>query len=364
MIKSKRYTGIYYKELSNNDKSYYITYKENNKKRWLKIGLHSAGIREAYCNNKRNEILTKIRLGEDLPQVAKKNALTLEDVAKKYYDEKEMHNKKNQYMRSRFNLHFDNIKHLPLNKISKEMIVELQKEKSQTLAPKTVNYTIEQLSTLFNYAINNDLFKGSNPCTKVQKAKVDNKRERYLTIKEIQELKEKIKYNDYLYYFVLVSLSTGGRLNTICNIKPKDILEDGRVKLYDFKNESEYFGFLEQNLIKDLKSFIEKYEKKTEDFIFQATTNENYTDRYYRRHLKPILDELFNKGLDTKDTKNRVVIHTLRHTFASHLAINETPIYTIQKLMNHMDIKMTLRYAKLAPDSGSKHVVNFIQNIL
>jgi len=51
-----------------------------------------------------------------------------------------------------------------------------------------------------------------------------------------------------------------------------------------------------------------------------------------------------------------VVIHTLRHTFASQLAINGTPIFTIQKLMNHSNINMTLRYAKLSPDSGRDFV--------
>jgi site-specific recombinase XerD len=52
------------------------------------------------------------------------------------------------------------------------------------------------------------------------------------------------------------------------------------------------------------------------------------------------------------------VIHTLRHTFASHLAINGTPIFTIKELMNHSDIEQTMRYAKLAPDSGKKNVLN------
>ena len=33
-----------------------------------------------------------------------------------------------------------------------------------------------------------------------------------------------------------------------------------------------------------------------------------------------------------------------------------TPIYTIKKLMNHKDIKMTLRYAKLSQDSGREFV--------
>ncbi|MEA2050725.1 MAG: tyrosine-type recombinase/integrase, partial [Campylobacterota bacterium] len=79
---------------------------------------------------------------------------------------------------------------------------------------------------------------------------------------------------------------------------------------------------------------------------------EKFSFRIIQRHLKTILDELFNKGLAIRDAKNRVVVHTLRHTFASHLAINEVPIFTIQNLMNHSDIKMTMRYAKLAPNSG------------
>ncbi|WP_206731512.1 tyrosine-type recombinase/integrase [Arcobacter cloacae] len=51
-------------------------------------------------------------------------------------------------------------------------------------------------------------------------------------------------------------------------------------------------------------------------------------------------------------------IKTLRHTFASHLAINGTPIFNIQKLMNHKDITMTMRYVKLAPDSGREAIEN------
>jgi len=66
---------------------------------------------------------------------------------------------------------------------------------------------------------------------------------------------------------------------------------------------------------------------------------------------------LFNQSVDNDDRKNRVVPHTLRHTFASQLAIAGTPIYTIQKLMNHKSIEMTMRYAKLAPDQGMDAVM-------
>jgi len=69
-----------------------------------------------------------------------------------------------------------------------------------------------------------------------------------------------------------------------------------------------------------------------------------------------MLDDNFNVGLKIRDTKNRAVIHTLRHTFASHLAINGVPIFNIKELMNHSDITMTMRYAKLAPSSGKNAV--------
>ncbi|MFW2597809.1 tyrosine-type recombinase/integrase [Aliarcobacter butzleri] len=62
--------------------------------------------------------------------------------------------------------------------------------------------------------------------------------------------------------------------------------------------------------------------------------------------------------MDDNDRKNKIVFHSLRHTFASHLAINGTPIFTIQKLMNHKDIRMTLKYVKLSPDSGRKAVTS------
>ena len=77
--------------------------------------------------------------------------------------------------------------------------------------------------------------------------------------------------------------------------------------------------------------------------------------------MKATLDKLFNEGLKANDSKNRAVTHTLRHTFASQLAMNGTPIFTIQKLMNHKDINMTLRYAKLAPDNGKNEVKGLYQ---
>lgn len=74
-INSKKYDGIqlYYKK--NKDITYYIRYKnEYGKSVRIKVGEKSKGITEPYCKQKRDELLNKLRLGEDLPIRQKKRS--------------------------------------------------------------------------------------------------------------------------------------------------------------------------------------------------------------------------------------------------------------------------------------------------
>ena len=362
--KSNRYTGVYFQELQNGDKSYYITYKENKKDVWKKIGLHSEGIREAYCFQKRNEITSKIRLGEELPHIAvRKETQTFLDVAKQFYDYKAIHNRQNKKTRSRVENrlkdHFIGSKYI--KSITKSDIEDFQLNIEKELMPATVNFTVEQVSSIFNWAIENEILD-KNPCKAIKKIKVNNSRLRYLEVNEIKKLIATLENDKSLYYFVMIALSTGGRLQTICNIKPSDLKDNGSIRLYDFKNSSEYYGFLSSELKVEFEKFIIDSGKNKDEFIFKNTGKQSYSNQYYYRKLQPIFDILFNP--EGTEPLNKVTIHTLRHTFASQLAINETPILTIKKLMNHNDINATMRYAKLSKSSGEKHVNNLIASFM
>ena len=202
----------------------------------------------------KNDITTKMRLGEDLPEVAKRKIQTLNEVAKIFFDEKELHNKQNKKTRARVEKHIqETLGDMPLNKITREQISKIQKDKSNELSPASVNFIMGQLNAIFIWAIKQELMD-KNPCIHLKNIRVNNTRLRYLELEEIKTLKERLRDNKSAYYFVLLGLSTGGRLQTLCNIKIKDFKEDGMIKLYDFKNESEYYGFIDKSLYDEINS--------------------------------------------------------------------------------------------------------------
>ena len=357
-----KFSGIFYRETITNDridKTFYIRYKdENNKDKEIKVGKYSEGYREAYCNQLRNEIITKQRTGEEPPSIAskkKKNILSIETIANDYFNyRKESKTKANDI--SQYNNHIlPYFKNLDFETIDKNEILQftnkLKKTKSKfkedLLSDKSINNILNFLKTLIKHGFKNDFIK--NDFSKyINLFDIDNAREKFLTKEEIKILYENSKNDETLYLLFKLALNTGGRLATLLNICKKDIdFTHNLITLKDFKNNSTYKAFLTENLKALLE--IRTIHLKMDDKLFVSNPE---------RRLRSMLNELFNKDINTNDRKNKVVFHSLRHTFASHLAINGTPIFTIQKLMNHKDIRMTLRYAKLSPDSGRESILS------
>ena len=373
--KTKR-TGIYYREIqktvidengkiktSISDKLYIIKFKDiDDKWRTKTIGKYSEGIRENYCKTQRDLIANKVKFGEQPPIIKKKikkEVLTLDGVFQIYKNNKNEEGKVSRAIEGMYKANiFKKFGKVDINSISTDKIVIFRKSLiDKGLADATIKGNITFIGTLFNVAIEEGLYDKVNPIkSKRLKFKtLDNKRERYLTLEEINRLYEAIEGlneqdNMVLWLFTQLSLHTGGRLETILNIKKKDFdLINKTITLYDFKRKSTYTGFISDELHNYLKDYL--MDLKPNTFVI-GSRDVKYATRTISRKLKNIIDELFNDGLELRDRKNRAVIHSLRHTFASHLAINGVPIFTIKELMNHANIEMTLRYAKLSPDNG------------
>ena len=65
----------------------------------------------------------------------------------------------------------------------------------------------------------------------------------------------------------------------------------------------------------------------------------------YQWRMLSVMNGLFNQGVT--DNRDRVVVHTLRHTVASLMVQNGTPLQVVAKVLNHQSIRSTERYAKL-----------------
>ena len=67
------------------------------------------------------------------------------------------------------------------------------------------------------------------------------------------------------------------------------------------------------------------------------------------------LNHTFRRLVDKAEIDD-VRFHDLRHTFASHLVMNGVDIKTVQELLGHHSLTMTMRYSHLAPVHRSRAI--------
>ena len=374
--------GVYFKEIekiaiddkgksktTKHDKVYMIRYEYDKKEKWVTVGKYSAGIREAYCVQKRNEILNKLRLGEEPPAIVsrkrKVKGATVNDVFEYYINNKDMKDKSRYDFNGRYDKHLRNtIGDEVAKDITAEQIISVRESVEGSL--KTKEMLIQILGASFNYAIVNKYPNITNPVNRVRaldranesrttKKQKRTQREEYLKRDEIKQLREAIKDDFLSLLAVEILLSTGVRIGGALVIQKKDIdLEQGTVKLRDLKaGDVTYTGFISEPLRALLVEHVQKLGRN--DYVL-SRNGEPTPYKHIARPLKKVFDKLFNVGLKAGDSKNRIVLHSLRHTFASHLAMQNVPLYTIKDLLHHADISMTMRYAKLSQEAGQKAV--------
>jgi len=374
---SRKYTGVYVSELKNGDISYTITYKdEHGKKVWESIGLKSNNINEQFANQQRIDRMNKINNGGQVDTVnlkrKRKDIITLNQLFDHYIQHKEMKDRTKRGYVGRWNKHIrESIGSKNAKVLSATNII--QERSKWDLSEKSKEMMTGLIGAAYRFSIvHNSEYKGiSSPMEELKaldkinlskeiRKKRRNTRDRYLSKDEIIQLREAVKDNPTLSLAVEIMLSTGVRVTGALSIRNRHIDMDSKnISLIDHKNAGEtYTGYMTEELYSKLQMILPSL--RANSFVLNNAGKE-IPYRTIARHLQTILNELFNDGIDPKNTKERIVIHSLRHTFASHLALGGTPIYVIQKLMNHADIEMTMRYAKLSPDSGTENVQSLYQ---
>ena len=402
-----RYQGVRYRESitrtirvkghTRPDRCFYIYYKVRGKGINEKVGWESEGVDADQARDVRGEILTNIRKAEggfqslkekrDLynakkeqerieKEISEREGVSFGALAQEYLKWAKDAKKSFKDDEGRYKNH---LAPLLAKKVAREIgVLDIERIKKtlsnkkvgtkikRPLSPATVKHFIVLTRQIFNYSITRKLFIGVNPVSETLKSHkgflkgTNNERKRFLGREEAQPLLNTIKETSLqTYHICLVSLYTGCRMGEVFALTWQDVdLRNKILYIRNPKNDQARQAYLTPNLVEVFQSLSKE---KKRGLIFPDRNGkriQQLSDTFDRAVIKLGL----NDGVT--DRLNRIVPHTLRHTFASWLAQQGEPLLTIKELMGHKNIEMTMRYSHLCPDQKRGAVLKLAGGVL
>lgn len=361
-----KYQGVYHRESQERkfngkpDICYDISFKLDGKKVWEKAGWVSEGYSEKLAADIRAERVRSIRHGLDLPK-QKKKAPLFKDVWAKYstWAEKNKTRSGSDDV-SRWNNHLkERFENKRLNEVSPFDLERLKADLSKGgLSPATTKHCLVIIRQLYNKAAAWGLYQGPNPIKGVKMPSVQNQRTRFLSHEEATRLLKELSamQSPDLHDMTLLSLYTGLRAGEIFNLKGYDLdFENDIVRITDPKNKTTRHAYM-TNAVKEM--LTRRKPDTPEGLVFPArNTKAEKKDPAMKEKKAVSVSQNFRRivrrmGLNDGITDRRQLLtfHSLRHSFASWLALQGESLITIRDLLGHKTTAMTERYSHLVAD--------------
>lgn len=143
--------------------------------------------------------------------------------------------------------------------------------------------------------------------------------------------------------------SAGLRRSEVIAVRPEDFdWKNMQLFVRQGKGRKDRYSVLAASLKYDFNTYMKQYSPC--EFLFYGLNKKLPLSENSTRW---IIDQAVER---VSITKPGVCLHSLRHSFASHLLAMHTDVVTVQKLMGHDDIRTTMDYFHLGnrPKSGPK----------
>ena len=240
---------------------------------------------------------------------------------------------------------------MPLDGVKNVQIMQLRKVlEEKSLSPQSVYHCLSLVRRVLRRAVEWELYSGPVPVFRMPK--FDNRRLRFLSEAEATYLLQNLSSRSELWHDITkFALYTGLRAGEIYGLMSYHVdIAIRSVKIYDTKNTLSRVIPLNDIAL----NIVEKYYRHSVQSLPLFNHNGELPAAHYKVFRCAIKACGFNRGI--KDRRERVCFHTLRHTFASWLVQKGYPLAMVGTLLGHKDIKMTMRYAHLAPDQARQAV--------
>lgn len=219
--------------------------------------------------------------------------------------------------------------------------------------PDTIRKILAVFSQMWNLATTKTggrIVSGENPCTVLKREKnigkkgktKSSQRQRYLTKEEASKILMALQSRSPdMYDYAVLSLYCGLRAGEIHKLTWADVNFSGdNIFIKDTKTDTNRFAFMTSEVREVFQKRYHNQPKAALVFPTKEGKQRVYLPNVFERVVKELA---LNEGIT--DPRQKVVFHTLRHTFASWLVQAGTPLYLVAELMGHSSIRMTERYA-------------------
>ncbi len=344
-MKQKKFKGIYeYYRGSDPDKAttaYYISVRdENNKPRKIKVDATTAEeavVALALYKNTRTKPKTDIA----------KHKHTLESFTSLYYSKRiAVDNAREQHKFEKNVFEFIDKKR-PMKNITATDSEHLQGElQKKGFAPHYINILVTTLSVIAKWGFAKGYLPA--PLTTVTKLPVDNQRQRVFGDEELEAIYAAVtpKYR----LFLRLMYYTAQRPKSILDLQRKDITST-EIIIRGIKKQKTHRVPISPKIKDELLEWIDGLDEN--DFVCsQKEKAMSYDGVVY--HTKPLFNRLFNKGLEYADADDRMQwasLYTIRHTALTNVYNRTKDIHIAQKLANHANVEMTMRYTKVKDET-------------
>jgi len=233
-----------------------------------------------------------------------------------------------------------NIETNELSKITAHALEDYKIERLKAVKDMTVNRELITIKAMFNKAVEWG-YLDKSPAEQIKLFKIrKDERPHFLSKEEIDKLLESC--TEGLYPFVYTALNTGLRSSELVYLRWTDVDLDRRKILVHSRDDWQTKSGKSRNIdINDnLLMFLKKYKHERSEYVFCTKDDRPLVNNLNRRF----------KNAAKRAGLEKISIHTLRHTFASHLVMAGVPLATVSSLLGHSDIKTTMIYAHLSPD--------------
>jgi integrase/recombinase XerD len=144
---------------------------------------------------------------------------------------------------------------------------------------------------------------------------------------------------------LLLIYSAGLRLGELLELKLSDIDTDSmRIHIRQAKGKKDRYVMLSQNTHNILKEYIKEYNPQS--LVIEGKSGGIYSPKS--------VQSVFKRAVQKAGIKKKVTVHSLRHSFATHLLDDGTDIRYIQELLGHKRLETTQIYTHVSSYSINK----------